>query len=164
MLLSIIIPAYNAEPYIWELLQCLEKQIHNQPDVEVLVIDDGSKKPLELSAEYRWCWLRSFTKNQGVGAARNAGIEAARGDYIAFIDADDLVVEDYISRLINVIKCENPDYIYMSWKSFPWAYEVRLKSLEDKFPPFNLCVWNRVYKRSMIGNVRFNTQKSLSGM
>ena len=161
MLLSIIIPAYNAEPYIWELLQCLEKQIHNQPDVEVLVIDDGSKKPLELSA-YRWCWLRSFTKNQGVGAARNAGIEAARGDYIAFIDADDLVVEDYISRLINVIKCENPDYIYMSWKSFPWAYEVRLKSLEDKFPPFNLCVWNRVYKRSMIGNVRFNTQKKVA--
>ena len=159
MLLSIIIPAYNAEPYIWELLTTLEQQI--TPEVEVIVIDDGSKKPLKLPERYTWAKLIT-QKNQGVGAARNAGIRAAKGDYIAFIDADDLVVEDYISRLINVIKCENPDYIYMSWKSFPWAYEVRLKSLEDKFPPFNLCVWNRVYKRSMIGDVRFNTQKKVA--
>ncbi len=157
MLLSIIIPAYNAEPYIWELLTTLEQQI--TPEVEVIVIDDGSKKPLKLPERYTWAKLIT-QKNQGVGAARNTGIEAAEGDYIAFIDADDLVVEDYISRLVNVIKCENPDYIYLSWKAFGgWDYQVIIRNLNDKFPPFNLCVWNRVYKRSMIGDVRFNTNK-----
>lgn len=159
MLLSIIIPCYNAEPYIFELLECLEKQIHDQPEVEVIVIDDGSKKPLEIPSAYTWCRLLK-QKNQGASAARNAGIDNAKGDYIAFIDADDLVVDDYIKRLLNVLKTQNPDYVYLSWKAFGgWDYQVFVRNLNDKFPPFNLCVWNRVYKREMIGDVRFNTNK-----
>ena len=163
MILSIIIPCYNAEPYIFELLDCLEKQIHNQPEVEVIVIDDCSKKPLELPSEYTWCSLSRFQHNQGASAARNAGLDMATGEYIAFIDADDLVSDKYIQTILNKAKTEKFDYCYLSWKAFGgWNADVKLNSITDKFPEFNLCVWNRVYKRSMIGNVRFNENKLIA--
>ena len=161
--LSIIIPCYNAEPYIFELLECLEKQIHNQPDVEVIIIDDGSKKPLKLPSEYTWCSLSRFSENQGASAARNAGLNIAKGQYIAFIDADDLVADNYIETILNKAKTEKFDYCYLSWKAFGgWPMNVVLNSVDDQFPEFNLCVWNRIYKRSMIGKVRFNTKKAVA--
>ena len=161
MILSIIIPCYNAEPYIFELLVCLGRQILKMDDkkeVEVIVIDDGSKKPLDLS---NYWFVKSICQcNAGASAARNVGLDFATGEYIAFIDADDLVSDKYIETILNKAKTEEFDYCYLSWKSFGgWEQDVKLNSIEDKFPPFNLCVWNRVYKRSMIGDVRFNTNK-----
>ena len=155
MKLSIIIPCYNAEPYIFELLDRLAPQI--TPEIEVIVIDDGSKKPLEV--KYDWCQVIR-QDNAGASAARNTGLDMATGEYIAFIDADDLVSDKYIQTILNKAKTEKFDYCYMSWKSFGgWDLDVKLNSIEDRFPEFNLCVWNRVYKRSMIGDVRFNTKK-----
>lgn len=158
MLLSIIIPAYNAEPYIWELLQCLEKQIHNQPDVEVIVVDDGSKKPLKLPAEYTWCRLL-YQKNQGVGAARNAGINHSKGAYISFIDADDLVSEDFIQKILEKTKDE-PDVIELSWKSLTdkmWNLKHKLHSEDDRLDNPSVCT--RVFKKTFIGSERFNVKK-----
>lgn len=155
MLLSIIIPCYNSEPYINELLDCLAPQMTKE--VEVLVIDDGSKKPFKTS--YKWAKVIR-QKNGGASSARNTGLDNATGEYIAFIDSDDLVSEKYIETILNKAKTEKFDYLYMSWKAFgAWSYSVLLRDVKDKFPPFNLCVWNRVYKRSMIGKVRFNTKK-----
>ena len=155
-LLSIIIPAYNAEPYIFELLDILTKQLTKE--VDIIVIDDGSKKPLDMS-KYPVNLIRQ--ENKGASAARNTGIDFATGKYIAFIDADDIVSNDYVTRILDKIKTEKPDYIYLSWKAFGgWNCNVKLNSLEDQFPPFNCCVWNRVYKRSMIGDVRFNVLKA----
>lgn len=155
MTLSIIIPAYNAEPYIHELLGRLVTQI--VPEVEVIVIDDGSKVPFKTGYDFVKI-IRQ--KNAGASAARNAGLDMATGEYIAFIDADDLVSWDYVQTILNKAKTEKFDYCYLSWKAFGgWQQEVKLNNIEDKFPPFNLCVWNRVYKRSMIGDVRFNENK-----
>lgn len=160
MKLSIIIPAYNAEPYIDHLIQNLKPQITDE--VEVIVIDDGSKTP--YLPPYKWIHVERFEDNRGVSAARNHGIDLAQGDYIAFIDADDLVAENYIQLILDKIDAEHFDYCYMSWKTIghDWNYTVQLKSIEDKFPPFNLCVWNRIYKRSMIGNIRFNERKRVA--
>ena len=158
MELSIIIPCYNAEPYINELLDKLAPQMTSE--VEVIVVDDGSKKPFETD------WNFVVVKrqdNQGASAARNAGLDMATGDYIAFIDADDLVSDKYIQTILNKAKTEKFDYCYLSWKAFGgWDADVKLSSITDKFPEFNLCVWNRVYKRSMIGNVRFNENKLIA--
>lgn len=156
MTLSIIIPCYNAEPYIYELLNRLSPQVTE--DVEVIVIDDGSKKPLDVSD---YSFVRFIRQdNQGASAARNAGLDMATGEYIAFIDADDLVSDKYIETILNKAKKVNFDYLYLSWKAFGgWDADVKLNSIEDRFPPYNLCVWNRVYKRSMIGEIRFNTNK-----
>ena len=158
MKLSIIIPCYNAEPYINELLECLDMQMVK--GVEVLIIDDGSKVP--FSTDYKWARVIR-QNNGGASSARNKGLDEAIGDYVAFIDADDLVSDKYIDTLMVKI-AEGFDYLYMSWKTLPggWQMDVKLNSIDDTFPPFNLCVWNRVYKRSKIGKVRFNTKKKIA--
>lgn len=158
MKLSIIIPAYNANNYVHPLIENLRSQITK--DVEIIVVDDGSKTPISVPKEF--ILLRK--RNGGAASARNVGIDSAKGEYIAFIDADDNVREDYIEILLKKIEEENPDYIYLSWETFGkgWDYKVILKSMSDEFPPFNLCCWNRVYKRELIGDIRFNENKAIA--
>lgn len=159
MKLSIIIPCYNAEKYLPDLLACLDKQIKaSAHGVEVFLIDDGSKVP--VTADYPWAQV--FRKaNEGPGIARNVGLEHMTGDYFTFIDADDMVADNYIEAIFDKIEVEQFDYCYLSWKSMPggWQCSVKLTSVEDKFPGFNLCVWNRVYKTATFGKMRFNPKK-----
>ena len=159
MKLSIIIPYYNAKPYTDELLKCLAPQITD--DVEVLLIDDGSAEPYKTS--YKWVNIIRQT-NGGASKARNTGLDKAVGEYIAFIDADDLVANDYIERILEKIDSEHFDYCYLSWKTLPggWHCAVKLQTIESKFPSFNLCVWNRIYKRTLIGDIRFNEKKRIA--
>lgn len=155
MKLTIIIPYYNGGRYTEELLKQLEPQITK--DVEVIVIDDGSKIPFKTD----YSWIKVIRqKNAGASAARNTGLDHAKGEYIAFIDADDLISDKYVETILNKAKTDKFDYLYMSWKAFGgWNMDVHLTNIDQQFPPFNLCVWNRVYKRSMIGETRFNTLK-----
>ena len=157
MLLSIIIPAFNAEPYLKSLLNRLKGQLNDK--VEIIVIDDGSKVPVKVPSGI----ILERQENKGAAAARNKGIDIAKGEYISFIDADDMVREDYIPKILEAIK-DKPDYIYLSWETFGggWDCKVKLKSVSDKFPPFNLCCWNRIYRRDMIGKVRFNEKKAVA--
>ena len=159
MILSIIIPYYNTENYTKQLLRCLDRQM--KPDVEVILVDDGSRAEFDASYD----WLRIIRqKNGGASKARNKGLDNAQGEYIAFIDSDDLVTDNYIRTILKKIEEEHFDYCYLSWKTMPggWDYKVKLGSIDDKFPPFNLCVWNRIYRRDMIGSVRFNTKKAIA--
>ena len=96
--LSIIIPAYNAEPYIHELLDCLEKQLIFRTDVQVIVIDDGSTPPLKINR--KWVEFYKNTKNKGISYTRNKGLKKAKGD-----------LDFSISRLD---KWTNGDYITFS--------------------------------------------------
>lgn len=156
--LSIIIPAYNAEPYIYGLIDILKPQ--TTKEVEIIIVDDGSRTPVKDIEGIRV--IRQ--ENKGASAARNKGLDEAKGEYISFIDADDLVSETYIQTILDKIEQEHFDYCYMSWQTFGtgWKYQVQLKSIEDRFPPFNLCVWNRVYKKDMIGSIRFNEHKAIA--
>lgn len=156
--LSIIIPAYNAEPYISQLIARLHNQYNE--DMEIIVIDDGSKFP----------YLPEYTEikvirqeNRGVSAARNTGMEEAAGEWIAFIDADDLISDNYVEKVFKALE-EDPDYVYLSWTTFGggWKAYVQIKDMEGRFPTWNQCVWNRIYKRSMIGDVRFNEKKQVA--
>lgn len=158
MTLSIIIPAYNAEPYIEHLINILKPQITE--DVEVIVIDDGSRFPYISPYEFVKV-IRQ--ENGGASSARNRGLDVAAGDYIAFIDADDLVSENYVKKILEKIEKEQFDYCYISWEAFgAWRQQVIIKNINDKFPEWNLCVWNRIYKRSLIGKTRFNTKKLIA--
>ena len=102
--LSIIIPAYNAENYLPQLLACLDKQMI--PGVEVIIIDDGSKVPVKT--DYKWAQVIR-QENGGASAARNTGLDNAKGEYIVFIDADDLVADNYIDMIKAKIaeKCDH---------------------------------------------------------
>lgn len=152
--LSIIIPYYNAEPYTSELLKRLSPQINDK--VEVIVIDDGSRQPFETDFE----WVKIIRQeNGGVSCARNVGIDKAKGKYITFIDADDLVSEKYVASILEKIK-SGPDIIEMSWKSLDttmWNLDHKLTNDNDRLPNPSVCT--RVFKIAFIGDVRFNERK-----
>ncbi|MBI5142728.1 MAG: glycosyltransferase [Nitrospirae bacterium] len=98
---SVVIPAYNAEKYIAETLDSVMAQTYT--DFEVLVVDDGSKDGTvsiaERYAELHPDQIRLIRKpNGGPSSARNAGIKAARGAYIAFNDADDLWLPEKLEK------------------------------------------------------------------
>lgn len=149
--LSIIIPCYNAEPYIDELIKRLKPQITD--DVEVIVIDDGSRFP--YLAPYD-CIKVIRKDNGGVSSARNLGIDSSKGEYISFVDADDLVAEDYVSQICSKMPF---DYLEMSWKSLPGGqyYDMKLRSKNDSLINPSACT--RVFSRAVIRNVRFNENK-----
>ena len=155
MKLSIIMPYYNTEQYTPALLEVLDKQMRD--DVEVIIVDDGSKVPFKT--KYKWAKVIR-QENAGPGLARNKGLDAMTGEYFTFIDSDDLVTDDYFDKVFEKID-EGFDYCYISWKSLPggWQCSVQLKSIDDEFPPFNLCVWNRIYKTATFGKNRFSPNK-----
>lgn len=154
MKLSIIIPYYNTEEYTDELLKCLDKQM--KPEVEAILIDDGSAKAYKPSYE----WLRVIrTKNGGQSKARNKGLSIAKGDYIQFIDSDDMVAQNFIKKLLEKIK-EKPDLIEYSWRSLNVngkQFDYRVRREGDRLSNPSACT--RCFKRSLIGNIRFNEQK-----
>lgn len=155
MRLSILIPFYNAEPYTSELLDILAPQITD--DIEVIVIDDGSKVPFKTS--YKWVQIVR-QKNGGVSTARNKGLNLAKGDYIQFIDADDMVPEYFIEELFKKIDKEAPDVIEYSWKSLStegWQLNHVLRSNNERLPNPSVCT--RCFKRSFIGDARLNELK-----
>ena len=148
--LSIVIPAYNAEPEIQELLDRLNPQITNE--IEVVVVDDGSEIPFKT--DYKWVKVLR-QQNKGLSSARNLGIEKTTGEYIAFIDADDLVSENYISLILSKIPF---DYLEMSWKSFGGAfYHCKVNTYNDRLT--NPAAWARVNSRAFLGDMRFNENK-----
>ena len=108
-LISVIIPVYNVQEYLQQCLCSILNQTYR--NIEIILIDDGSK---DSSASI----CDEFTKkderitvfheeNQGQGAARNYGVMRSHGKYIAFIDSDDYVSEEYIERLYNLLKEKN---------------------------------------------------------
>lgn len=109
-LVSIIIPSYNAAKYIKEAVDSALAQTYK--NLEIVVVDDGStddtKTVLEsyvASGRIRYI----YQGNKGLAGARNTGIRAAKGDYIAFLDADDLFLPDKVAEQIRVFE-ENPEY------------------------------------------------------
>lgn len=95
-LVSVVIPVHNAERYVAETLDSVFAQTY--PDIEVVVVDDGSSDDSELAlAPYRDRIVYINQANAGVSAARNAGIRRATGEYVAFLDADDLWEPDKLA-------------------------------------------------------------------
>lgn len=99
--ISVIVPAYNAEDYLAETLDSLVNQTFR--DFEVIIINDGSTdKTQEIIDKYskEYSNFRSFIQpNSGVSKARNKGIDEAHGDYIAFLDSDDLFTPKALEKL-----------------------------------------------------------------
>jgi glycosyltransferase involved in cell wall biosynthesis len=110
---SVVMPAYNVAPYISETLDSVFAQTFS--DFEVVVVNDGSTDTAELEQALlpygqRINYLKQ--ENKGAGAARNAGLRNARGEFVAFLDADDLWLPDYLSEQIKFIKEGDYDFVY----------------------------------------------------
>jgi glycosyltransferase involved in cell wall biosynthesis len=109
---SVIIPAYNVAPYIGETLDSVFAQTF--ADYEVIVINDGSPdtEDLERALErFIHCINYIKQKNCGASAARNTGLRAARGEFVAFLDADDLWLPNYLNEQIKFILERNCDLV-----------------------------------------------------
>ena len=154
MKLSIVIPYYDAKEYTDELLKVLDFQIRNE--VEVILVDDGSRIPFET--EYKWLKIIR-QENKGVAGARNTGIEMAKGDYIAFMDHDDMIAENYVEKLLEKIEESGTDIIDISWRGLEEDTKRFNKLKDDNDMNMNVAPWARALKRTYLGNVRFNENK-----
>lgn len=145
MKLSIIIPYYKAIKYTRELMKVLEPQI--TPEVEVIIVDDGCNEKELDGFKARVIHLAENSGNAAV--PRNVGLDEARGEYIAFIDADDMVTPDYVSTILRKT-LEDWDYCFFSWRMRDMNIIIK-----DEPPRWNHSVTNCVYRRDLIGDKRF---------
>jgi glycosyltransferase involved in cell wall biosynthesis len=140
--LSIIIPYYKTKELTNKLLDILTPQITEE--VEAVLIDDGCQEDFENIKVIH-------QENGGVSKARNTGIDNTTGEYIAFIDSDDMVSEKYVKTIIDKINSEPFDYCYISWKFQNGGTVI----ISDQPPIFNQSCWNCVVSRKAIGEERF---------
>lgn len=118
-LVSIIIPVYNTEDYIEETIISAINQ--TWPNKEIILVDDGSTdKSLAIAKKYENNWIRLFTQdNKGASAARNKGLDEARGDYVQFLDADDLLEENKIANQVKLLQLHPGKIAVCSTVHFP---------------------------------------------
>lgn len=118
--ISVIIPVYNAEKYLEECLRSV--LFRSDANLEVICVDDGStdRSPeiLRKLAEKDQRIRILTTGNQGAGAARNAGLREARGEYLSFLDADDFFEMDMLDRAWNKARREKLDLVVFSSDNF----------------------------------------------
>lgn len=96
-LVSVIVPVYNAEDYLAQCIENIQRQTYK--NIEIIVVDDGSTDQSNAIAKQYNVKLVS-QKNLGVSVARNKGIEKANGQYLHFMDVDDLVNDTFYERLV----------------------------------------------------------------
>ena len=115
-LVSVVIPVYNCAEYIGECIDSVAEQTYD--NIEIIVVNDGSKDGSEniIKDKRKRCHNILYYKqrNKGVSAARNLGIKKARGEYITFVDGDDLVGKYLVECLVNQITCTHPGCIIVS--------------------------------------------------
>jgi len=123
-LVSILIPAFNAEAWIADTLRSAVAQ--TWPQKEIIVVDDGSRDAtLEVARRFASEGVRIFTQeNQGAAAARNKAFSLSQGDYIQWLDADDLLAPDKVSRQMEVLDRVSSKRTLLSsaWGRFLYRY------------------------------------------
>lgn len=156
--LTILITSYNKEKYISYILSMLIEQ--NCDDIIVNIIDDGSTdKSLdiinELIKDVDNFHLYHWDKNKGTGYTRNYALDLVETNYFIFIDADDMITENYIKTILGYIT-EDPtaDIHYFKTRIYPLGGTVR----------YNFSLWDRVISKDFLdkNNIRF--KDSLTNM
>ena len=192
MLLSIIIPVYQVEKYIDECLKSVVKALNGTDNIEVLLLDDGSKDGSALVCkqfEQEYSFIRYFrSENCGVSKTRNKGLLLASGEYITFLDADDLISIDFIDQIIKKVNNTNFDLCVFEYEDFceDNKYPVsgikrsmRYKLFNKNCKPIEGCVflermfnsstrvasvWGTVYRKDFLirNSIRFEEDMSSS--
>ena len=170
MKLSVIIPVYNSEKYLAQCLQSVCNQDLPRKDYEILVINDGSKDFSEgiiISFQQKYNNIIYINQeNKGVSAARNAGLEQAKGDYITFIDSDDEIYENTLGCMYSYAVKNNLDLLYpkITYISVEGNVTGEFKMNSDKAEILDGFHHQRrgfivaFYRRQLIKLVRFNTK------
>lgn len=166
--LSIIVPVYNSEKFLKKCMDSIVEQ-KTKYHFEVIVVNDGSTDgSLEILREYEKVQLIN-KKNEGVAIARNIGLNNAKGKYIAFIDSDDMIEENYVEKLMDrafqkdadIVKCNYVEYSVNEHKII--KYERHIDTSIDGYLGENIIdfkgfVWGGIFKRELWKNIRFLPQ------
>ena len=117
---SIIVPAYNSEKFIEKCINTVAEQTYKE--FEMIIINDGSTdSTLDIinKCVEKYDWLRVITiENHGQGYARNLGIKEAKGDYILFLDSDDLLKQDTLEKTVSKIEKNHSDLVMFDWERY----------------------------------------------
>ncbi|WP_175629937.1 glycosyltransferase family 2 protein [Bacteroides acidifaciens] len=170
VIISVIVPIYKVEKYLRRCVDSILSQTYK--DLEVILVDDGSPDRCgEICDEYKKCDSRVrvvHKQNGGLSDARNAGLQIATGEYVAFVDSDDWVAKDYLEKLylalintgsdiceceiirttgnVEFCECENTTICYHTQEALGLL-------IQDKV--FHQYVWNKLYKRNCISDIYF---------
>ena len=178
-LVSVIVPIYKVEDYLDECVKSIVGQTYK--NIEIILVDDGSpdhcpqkcdewaKKDLRIRVVHK--------QNGGLSSARNAGLDVAKGEYIAFVDSDDFITPDYVEVMYNRI-CNDKSvgivsgmiYRYTDGQTSPfnqtWNITNERITSSDNFrissinQTVSYTVWNKIFRASLLSKVRFREGKT----
>lgn len=178
--ISIIMPVYNAEEYLAETLDSLENQTFK--NLEIICVDDGSKdNSLKILNQYAKNDDRIHVlhqNNTGAGEARNHGMSMAKGEYLMFLDCDDVFASEMVEKLYvkakgtdsDVVICRSDRFDNKTKKITPCQWTIKnyllpkksiFKSTDVKKDFFNAFIWwpwDKIYKKSYIDNLGIKFQ------
>lgn len=179
MLISVIVPVYNNAPYLSQCLTSILSQTYS--DLEIICVNDGSTdNSLEILHAIAQSDPRIIVlsqENAGVSAARNAGLEIAHGDYVAFVDSDDELEPDMYETLLNLATCYQVDIAHCGYKKIHLdgtekdvqgtgkllvqdSQEAIECLLTGKFFVGSPC--NKLYKRELFSDIHFDTSLKIN--
>ena len=176
-LLTVVIPAYNAERYLDDCLASVLDQGIPEDDLEVIVINDGSTDSTLITAQ-RWADAHPSIRvhdqvSHGISYNRNLALELATGEYFAFLDADDIVASGSYRKLIDSLERSGSDFItspvyrFTDWQKQAWIFTRNADLFDESAtgvrffeePRFirDFMVWNKVFRKSFLdqAGVRF---------
>lgn len=140
---SVIVPCYNMEKYLDNCFKSLINQTYK--NLEIIFINDGSSdKTLNLLSKWEGEERLNFTlinqENKGISVTRNVGLRKATGDYIYFLDPDDIIFPTLIEELVNMLEDDKYDYSYCKFTRIRDGkkYEdIKFKNKKGKFTILN---------------------------
>lgn len=175
--ISIIVPVYNVEKYIERCLKSIVNQ--TLKDIEIIIVNDGTlDRSLNICKDFakKDNRIKIYSKtNEGLGLTRNYGMKYAKGKYIAFVDSDDFIDENFYEKLYNAAeenKCDMslgeyiinlPDNKKKEINSGKLDFGVNVIEAKDvlysmlniqneKYHKIGMSVWRAIYKRELINN------------
>lgn len=174
-LVSVIVPVYNVEEYLEDCVNSICNQSYKK--IEIIMVDDGSTDNSGVicdrlqKIDSRICVFH--TDNGGQGRARNIALDIAKGEYIIFVDSDDIIASNMIEELLGLIKAENADIVacdYIKFEKKPVIISQPKKELKEfgrREAVLDICkdtilksyVWNKIFKRELFLYKRFSCNK-----
>lgn len=171
-LISIVVPIFNVEEYLERCISSILMQTY--ANIEVILVNDGSPDKCGDICDYYSKLDNRITvvhkENGGLSDARNVGLEISKGEYITFIDSDDWIHKEYISKLYELIKKTNSDISVCNFlrvskddfenkiikdKIYEFTNIGALKQLQNEFYIQMVVAWGKLYKKILFDGIRF---------
>ena len=173
---SVIVPVYKVEPYLVRCLESLQKQ--SLKNIEIILVDDASPDRCgEMCEQYAVKDTRfkviHHTKNKGLAAARNTGIQQATADYLMFVDSDDYVHENFCKIPYECALNNKVDLVLFHWQRILESVEFKNKNISLNsysqyhgyitsseatdllFDGIGEYAWNKLYRKELFDTVSY---------